>query len=171
MTPAELLLEAFGRVPDLIAASVDGLTPEQLAVRIDPDANSIAWLVWHLARVQDDHLAHAFGTEQRWTADGWEQRFGLPFDTGDIGYGHSSDDVAAVRVGSPDLLTGYAVAVARRTLELVASVSGDELDRVVDRSYDPPVTLGVRLVSVLQDVLEHLGQAAYVRGVVERTGA
>lgn len=167
MTPAELLLEAYGRLPALAGGAVEGLSAEQLAVRVGPDANPIGWLIWHLARVQDDHLAGAFDVEQVWVTDGWVERFDLPFDTAEIGYGHSSDQVAAVRADA-SLLSGYVAAVHRRTRELLLTVSADDLDRVVDRSYDPPVTLGVRLVSVLQDVLEHVGQAAYVRGLIER---
>lgn len=168
MTPAELLVEAYGRLPDLVRACVDGLSEAQLAVRLDPDANSIGWLVWHLARVQDDHVAQAFDTEQVW-ASSWRERFDLPFEAADIGYGHSSGQVGAVQP-SAALLTGYASAVVQRTLELLGTVAPEDLDRVVDRSYDPPVTLGVRLVSVLDDDLQHLGQAAFVRGIVERQG-
>lgn len=169
MTPAELLLDGYGRLPHLVHAAVDGLTPEQLSARLDPEANTVGWLVWHLSRVQDDHVAKAFETQQLWASDGWAERFGLPFDDGDIGYGHTADQVAAVRADAP-LLAGYADAVVGRTLELLAGVGGDDLDRVVDRSWDPPVTLGVRLVSVLDDDLQHAGQAAFVRGVLERDG-
>ena len=169
MTPAEVLLEAFGRVPQLVHEAVDGLDRAQLGARLDADANPVGWLVWHLTRVQDDHVAGVFGVEQVWTSGGWSERFGLPFEPGDIGYGHTREEVGLVQADA-DLLLGYAAAVHRRTQDLLMTVSADDLDRVVDPSYDPPVTLGVRLVSVLQDVLEHLGQAAFVRGVVERTG-
>jgi hypothetical protein len=169
MTPAELLAEAFGRLPELVSGCVEGLSEQQLAVRLDRDANSIGWLVWHLARVQDDHVARAFDTEQVWSS-GWRERFDLPFAVSDIGYGHSSEQVAAVQA-SAALLTGYASAVVERTLELLRTVAPQDLDQVVDRSFDPPVTLGVRLVSVLDDDLQHLGQAAFVRGVLERGGA
>jgi hypothetical protein len=170
MTPTEVLLELFGRLPDLVESAVDGLSADRLAARVDPDANSVGWLVWHLARVEDDHVAEASGVEQRWTADGWAERFDLPVDVDDIGYGHSSEQVGSVRVASADLLTGYYAAVHRQTLAQLSMLSGDDLDRVVDQSFDPPVTLGVRLVSVMQDVLQHAGQAALLRGVLERSG-
>lgn len=167
MTPADLLVEAYGRLSHAVPAAVEGLTVDQLSARLDADANSIGWLVWHLVRVQDDHLAAAFDTEQRYTAEGWAERFGLPFDDAEHGYGHTSEQVAAVRVEA-DLLVGYFRAVHERTLELLSGVTADDLDRVVDRSWDPPVTLGVRLVSVLEDCLQHVGQAAFVRGALER---
>ena len=168
MTSAELLTDAFGRIRDSVHAAVRGLTPAQLAFRVDAEANSIAWLVWHLTRIQDDHIAGVAGTEQVWTSGGWVDRFGLPFDRLAHGYGHSSADVAAVRVDSAELLTGYYDAVHEQTIRFVAGLTDADLPRVVDEMWDPPVTLGVRLVSVIADDLEHAGQAAFVRGIVER---
>lgn len=171
MTSADLLVDGFERVRQAATAAVEGLTAEQLAARIDPGANTAGWLVWHLVRVQDSHLAEAAGTPEVWSTDGWRERFGLPLEPADIGYGHSNDDVGAVRVASADLLTGYLEAVHARTVAYVRELDDDDLARVVDRSYDPPVTLAVRLVSVLDDDLQHAGQAAFVRGVLERTSA
>jgi hypothetical protein len=169
MTSAELLADAFGRIRGVVHRAVDGLTAEQLASRVDPQANSIAWLVWHLTRIQDDHLADAFQAEQVWVAQGWVERFGLPFDPRDTGYGHQADDVAAVRVASGDLLVGYHDAVHEQTTRYVGGLGDADLARIVDRSWDPPVTLGVRLVSVIVDDLQHAGQAAFVRGILQRS--
>jgi hypothetical protein len=169
MDTADLLVDAFGRIGGIVHRVVDGLSPEQLAFRPGDDANSIGWLVWHLTRIQDDHLADAGGMSQVWTAQGWAERFALPFPDSATGYGHSSADVAAVRVGAAELV-GYYDAVHRQTVEHVRTIAGDDLDRIVDRSWDPPVTLGVRLVSVIADDLEHAGQAAYVRGLLELGG-
>ncbi|MEU7814901.1 DUF664 domain-containing protein [Pseudonocardia sp. NPDC049154] len=165
MTPAELLTDAFGRISEGVPAVVDGLTEEQLALRLNGEGNSIGWLVWHLTRVQDDHLADAFGTEQVWLADGWQQRFGLDLEPADTGYGHGPDQVAAVRAPA-DLLAGYHAAVAQRTVELLANLTPEQLDEVIDDNWDPPVTRGVRLVSVVDDDAKHLGQAEYVRGLL-----
>jgi uncharacterized damage-inducible protein DinB len=170
VTPAELLTEAFGRISEGVPAVVEGLTEEQLALRLNAEGNSIAWLVWHLTRVQDDHVADAAGSDQVWTANGWADRFGLPLDAGDTGFGHGPDEVAQVRVDDPGLLTGYHDDVHDRTVEYLQTLTADDLDRVVDEAWDPPVTLGVRLVSVVGDDLQHAGQAAFVRGVAERTG-
>ncbi|NHC44482.1 mycothiol transferase [Motilibacter aurantiacus] len=165
MTVADLLKDAFERMKELGHDAVDGLSGEQLATRPDGTGNSIAWLVWHLARVQDDHLAEAGGYEQVWTAQGWADRFGLPFETGETGYGQSAAQVGQVRAGA-ELLAGYLDAVVDRTLEYVGSLTDADLDRVVDERWDPPVTLGVRLVSVVGDDMQHLGQAAYVKGLL-----
>jgi len=167
MDIADLLVDAFGRVREAVHGAVTGLTEEQLAARLDPEANSIAWLVWHLTRVQDDHVAAVAGLEQVYTAKGWAKRFDFPFDDAAIGYGQRSADVAAVRA-DPALLLDYYEDVHRQTLEYVRGLTPADLDRVVDERWDPPVTLGVRLVSVVDDDLEHAGQAAFVRGVLER---
>ncbi|GAA1855943.1 DinB family protein [Pseudonocardia ailaonensis] len=165
MTPAELLTDAFGRISEGVPAVLDGLEEDQLGLRVDGSANSIAWLVWHLTRVQDDHLAQAFGTDQVWITDGWHERFGLPLEPEDTGYGHGFDQVAAVRAGA-GLLAGYHAAVAARTVELLAKVTPEQLDEVIDDRWDPPVTLGVRLVSVVDDDAKHLGQAEFARGLL-----
>jgi uncharacterized damage-inducible protein DinB len=168
MTSADLLVDAFGRIRDTVHEVVAGLTPEQLAFRVDGDANSIAWLVWHLTRIQDDHIAGVADTEQVWTSGGWVKRFGLPFHQQAHGYGHSSADVAAVQVESADLLTRYYDAVHERTIRFVRGLTDAALPRIVDDNWDPPVTLGVRLVSIISDDLQHAGQAAFIRGVIDR---
>jgi uncharacterized protein DUF664 len=169
MTSAELLIHAFGRIREVVHQVVDGLTPEQLAFRVDPKANSIAWLVWHLTRIQDDHLADVAQAEQVWTSQGWVERFGLPFDPLATGYGQRAADVAAVRVESGELLVGYYDAVHQQTTHYVERLGHADLGRIVDRSWDPPVSLGVRLVSVIADDLQHAGQAAFVRGILQRS--
>ncbi len=166
MSGAELLVDGFGRVREVVHRVLDGLTEDELLFRVDSRANTITWLVWHLTRVQDDHVAGAAGLEQVWFS-GWQGRMALPFDRGDIGYGHDADEVAAVRV-PPDLLLEYHDATYEQTVSFVKTLTDADMDRIVDRRWDPPVTMGVRLVSVLADDLQHAGQAAFVRGIVER---
>ena len=165
MNEAQLLTDAFDRIKQSVHNVVAELSDDQLSHRVDGRANSIAWLVWHLTRIQDDHVAGVAGHDQVWLADGWHDRFGLPLDPHDHGYGHSSADVSSVRA-SAQLLTGYHDAVHERTVAFLATLSGADLDRVVDEHWDPPVTLGVRLVSVVNDDMQHVGQAAFVRGLL-----
>jgi Protein of unknown function (DUF664) len=168
MTSAQLLMDAFGRIHELIHQVLDGLTPDELAFRVDNQANSITWLVWHLTRIQDDHIADAAGSSQVWTSQGWAQRFNLPLETSQTGYGHTSEQVALVQVESPHLLTGYHDAVYEHTIQYVRTRTDNDLTRIVDQSWNPPVTLGVRLVSVIADGLQHAGQAAFIRGLIQR---
>jgi len=168
VTVADLLADAFGRIREEVHAAVDGLSADDLTYQPDPDSNSIGWLIWHLLRVADDHLADASGAGQVWTDDGWADRFGLDLDPADTGYGHGPGQVAKVTVTSAELLTGYGDAVIQRALDYVRGLSDPDLDRIVDRHWDPPVTLGVRLISVISDDLQHAGQAAYLRGLLLR---
>ena len=169
MTSAGLITDAFGRIRETVTDTLYGLTAEQLTYRADADANPIAWLIWHLTRVQDDHVAAAFGVPQVWSDGGWAARFGLP-GSSDTGYGHNTIQVASVSeaCAASALLADYHEAVYEQTIKLVSGITDADLDRVVDTSWRPPVTLGVRLVSVLNDDAQHAGQAAFVRGIVLR---
>lgn len=168
MDAITVLADAFERARGDATGAVDGLDLDALCWQPDPSANTIAWLVWHLARVQDDHVAEVAGREQVWVEDGWAPRFGLPDGSHDTGFGHGPDDVRGIRPDGAATLVDYLDAVTDRTLAFLDDTSADDLDRVVDDSWDPPVTLGVRLVSVIDDAIQHGGQAAYVRGLWER---
>ena len=167
MTGIDLLVDAFERVRDAVHPAVNGLTPDELAFRVDAESNSIAWLVWHLTRIQDDHVAGLDDGRQRWTTEGWVDRFALPLDPGDTGYGHDPETVALVTADAR-LLLDYYEDVHQRTLRFLATLSESDLEAVVDDRWDPPVTMRIRLVSVIADDLQHVGQAAYVRGIVQR---
>ncbi len=166
-TPA-ILADAYGRITELVRIAADGLDADGLAYRPEADANSIAWLVWHLTRIQDHHLSEIAGRNQAWIEDGWAERLGMTPDPEDTGHGHTSAQVAAVTPASPDDLVAYHEAVAVRTQDYLTTVTPDELDRIIDRRWDPPVSVGVRLVSVISDNIQHAGQARYLRGIIDR---
>lgn len=168
METSDILIDAFGRIRGAVRRAAEGLDAAGLAYRPDADANSIAWLVWHLTRIQDDHVAEIAERVQVWHDGPWAKQLGFTGELNDTGFGHTSEQVGALRPASPDRLLEYHDAVADRSIEYVATVTPDELDRIIDRSYDPPVTVGVRLVSVLSDCMQHAGQAGYVRGLYER---
>ena len=161
-----ILKEGFGRIPDLVARAVADLDADQLATMPSGIGNSVGWLIWHLVRVQDAQVADVAGHDQLWVADGWAHRFGMDPDPRDHGYGHTLDQVAAVRPESGQLLVQYLDTVHQRTCSYLDGLGDDDLDRIVDTRWDPPVTLGVRLVSIVDDDVQHAGQAAYVRGLL-----
>lgn len=167
MTGVEVLADGFSRIGGMVHGAVEGLSEDELTFRIDDGSNPISWLVWHLTRIQDDHVAGVASTEQVWTGLGWYERFALPLPAADHGYGHRPAQVASVRADSGKLL-GYYDAVEKATKAYLAGLSDGDLDRVVDTRWDPPVTLGVRLVSVIDDDVAHAAQAQYVRGIIER---
>jgi Protein of unknown function (DUF664) len=131
-----VIVELYSRLPELAHHAVDGASLDALTTPPAPDANTIAWLVWHPARVLDDHVGDVMGTEQLWCEGIWPSRFDLAPDPSNTGYGHTPEQVLAIRPSAP--------------------------------RWDPPVTLAVRLLSVADDCLQHLGQAAYARGILDR---
>lgn len=165
MDVSDLLAELYGRIGPLAARAVDGLDADQLHRSPGPGANTIGWLIWHLARVQDHHVAELLDTDQLWVTDGWAARFGLAPDPADIGYGHDAEQMAGVRPSGPEVLVDYLAAVQARTDRMLAGLRVEDLDRIVDRRWHPPVSLGVRLISVADDSLQHVGQANYLRGL------
>jgi hypothetical protein len=165
-TTNDVLLDAFGRVDEGVRALLGKVTIEELHIRPDGIGNPIGWLIWHLLRVQDGHLTEIAERDEVWTAGGWFERFALPFPADASGYGFTSAQVDQTRFDSAELLSGYQAAVHDVTVELITRISASRLDDVIDERWDPPVTVAVRIVSVVDDCLEHLGQANYVAGLL-----
>jgi hypothetical protein len=164
----ELLRDSFTRLIEHVDAVTDDLSDDASFFRpttaSGKQANSICWLIWHSARIQDAQLAHIAAVDQVWFSGGWVDRFALDLPRDAHGYGHTAEEVGKVRAPA-DLLAGYYHAVHKMTLEYVAGVTVDELARIVDENWNPPVTASARLVSIVDDCAQHLGQAAYVRGI------
>jgi hypothetical protein len=165
---SDLLVDGFGRIHEGVPAVVEGLSADELLWRPDADANHIAWLVWHLSRQQDEQMAHLAGRRSAWRETRWAERFGLPYGPNAHGYGMTSEEVGAFSLPDPSALVGYHDEVHERTIAAVRALGPADYARVIDRNWDPPVTVSVRLVSVLDDSAKHLGQAEYIRGLVER---
>lgn len=164
MLSNELVVDAFERVKGIVHKTVKGLSGDDLTFRPGEAANSIAWLIWHLTRIQDDHIAELASTEQVWSKS-WHLKFALPFKESETGYGHNSNDVAEVQTNS-QLLLEYYDAVHESTIKYIHSLKTEDYQKIVDKRWDPPVTLAARLISVISDDLQHAGQAAYIRGLL-----
>jgi uncharacterized damage-inducible protein DinB len=165
MLSNELVLDAFERIKDIVHKSVKGLSVDELTYRFNDSVNSIDWLIWHLTRIQDDHIADLTKNDQVWHE--WHKRFSLPFDESETGYGHSSSEVAQVKADA-QLLTDYHDAVYEATKKYINSLTDEDYHKVVDKRWDPPVTLAVRLISIISDDMQHSGQAAYIRGLLNK---
>lgn len=165
MDHTELLTDAARRPVEAARAVLADISDETLHA-MPGGANSIAWLIWHAARQQDAQIAHLKGAPQIWPA-GWPRRLGVPRDNDDIGFGDSTKQVAALRIGEPNVLLAYFEAVVDDAVAWVATLGPEDLDAVVDTSYTPHVTRGVRIISTIDDAVAHVAQAAYARGVVE----
>lgn len=166
MDARDVFLDGFGRIRDLLHEALEGLSQEDLVYRPHPKANTMAWSAWHLSRVQDDHVAEVAHNEQVWMVNGWSTNFGLSLDVWDTGYGHKPQQVAEV-TSTSELLLGYHDDVYKQTRRFVNGLTMDHLDMVVDKRFDPHVTLGARLLSVISDDLQHIGQIGYIRGLAQ----
>ena len=167
----ELITDGYGRALQVLEKALAGLTLDDLKEQPHPDCNSIGWLTWHLTRVQDDHIADLMGEEQLWTKDNWYARFNRPPDRKDIGFGHSSEEVAAFKSPDVETLLEYHRAVLERSRRYISNLSMTDLDRELNEPwYQPLPTVGVRLVSVMSDCLQHAGQVSYVRGLLKGKG-
>lgn len=169
MQAVDLVRDALGRVHEVIPAVLDGLERGDLLWRPDAEANPIGWLIWHLTRIEDGHMAQLGGLEQVWIAGGWHQAFGLPYLKSVNGFGMTPPEVGLFNVQDATNLNGYAAAVWAQSQQVLADITEDDLHRIIDPRYTPPVTVGVRLVSVVAETAQHVGQAGYLRGMRERT--
>lgn len=167
MSKADVLVDQFERIRDALYPAVNALSFEELAYRPDDQSNSISWLVWHLTRLQDQVVSSLSGQEPVWTADGWFDQFALPLDPEDTGVGHDAATVGMVTSAAGPLLD-YFEDVHQRTVGWLRALDDAALSKVLDDTRDPPVTVEGRLNGVIVDNLEHIGQAAYVRGLVQR---
>ena len=166
-TTSDLLLDTLSRVREHVHA-VLGSTPEDgLAQPPAEGANTVAWLVWHLSRGLDEQAAGALGYPAVWEAGGWRERMALPLPATAHGYGMTFEEVRKVQA-STEHLRGYFDAAHAAAAAALRGVTDADLDRVVDAHWDPPVTLAVRLVSMLDDCTQHAGQAAYASGILTR---
>lgn len=168
MNSSAMLAEAFRRIQELVHKATDGLSPADLTYRPEPGANSIGWLIWHLTRIQDDHVAEIAGRDQVWGDRSWAERTGIARGVAESGQGDGPDDVAALAPTSVAELVAFHDEVMGGTFEYLNSAADSDLDRIIDDSYDPPVTVGVRLVSVISDNIQHAGQARYLHGMIGR---
>jgi len=165
MMPAALLVNGFSRLPSLLDRATAGLDARHLATPPAEGANSIAWLVWHTARGQDAWVSDLDGGAELWMAGGWRELFSLPFAPGENGFGMAYADTLLV-VAAPELLTGYLAAVTARTVAYLGTLTAADLSVVVDDARRPVVTRGMQLMSILDDGLQHAGQAGYARGIL-----
>ncbi|QCU77811.1 DUF664 domain-containing protein [Citricoccus sp. SGAir0253] len=165
MDALEILADLARRPLDQLEAFLDGVGEDRLNAHPGGHPNSIGWLLWHAGREVDAQVAELAGAEETWTAQGWDRRFGPALAGAGYGYGHSDAQARAVVVRDRELLRGYLAAVTRASTDYLATLTAADLAEVVDRRWDPPVTRGVRLVSVFADALQHIGQAAYVAGM------
>ena len=166
MDARDVLSEAASRPAAEAKALVDALPAGGLNAHAGGHTNSIAWLLWHAGRQMDAQLAQLNGEPQVWHSQGFESRSNLG-ELGDtVGYGHTAEQARAIVVEDAALLVEYLGAATAALSEYIAGLSETDLDDVIDTSWTPHVTRGVRLVSMIDDATQHMGQAAYAAGIL-----
>jgi len=167
----DILADGYGRVLEFLSSVLEGLNEEDLKWQPHHDCNSIGWLAWHLTRQQDAQIASLMREDQLWTRDGWHSKFRRAADPRDIGFGHTPEQVSAFKSPETQTLLDYHRAVMERSRHYFLTLSKTDLDRELDEPWFQPLpTVGVRLVSILEDSLLHVGQAAYLRGLRQGKG-
>jgi hypothetical protein len=161
-----LLLDGYERIPQEVEEIIGGLLPEDLNWQPGPEGNSIGWIVWHLARVQDAQIADLMGEEQVYIKEKWYAKFNRPARRRDTGFGATRQEVAEFQSPDSQVLLEYVKATTRQSLRYINSISAAELDRVLDEPwFTPRPTVGVRLTSILADGHQHTGEASYIAGL------
>ena len=164
----QLIIDIYVRISQVLDRALEGLTQDDLNQQPNPDSNSMGWLAWHLTRVQDRAIADLAGEEQLWIKDEWHSRFIRPADPQDVGVGHNSEDLAAFISPDAQTLLAYHHAVLERSKHYINNLSQTDLDRELDHPRYPRV--GLRLLAIISDNLQHAGQVAYVRGLLKGKG-
>jgi hypothetical protein len=167
----QLITDIFDRVAEQVEKVLDGLTPEELNRQPAPGANTIGWLIWHLTRSFDRNVSELAGKEQLWTANGWYAKFGRSADPDETGVGHSQEEMAAFRVPDGRATLEYHLAVQARIKEYMSTLTESELDReATSPTLGTTFSVGKRLLAQFSEGLQHVGQAAYVRGLITEQG-
>ncbi len=167
----DLLADGYGRVLEFLESVLKELTKDDLNWQPKDDCNSIGWLTWHLTRQQDAQIAALMEEKQLWIKDGWHAKFNRPSDSKDSGFGHTPKQVSEFESPDVETLLGYQRAVLERSKSYFTTLPKTDLDKELDEPWFQPLpTLGVRLVSIMEDGLLHAGQAAYIRGLRQGKG-
>jgi uncharacterized damage-inducible protein DinB len=167
-----LIEDIFVLIAQELERVLVGLTIDNLNQQPRPDCNSIGWLAWHLTRSQDRMIEDLTGEEQTWSKDKWYLKFHRPPDATETGLHHSVEDIESFNSPDGATLLAYHHAVLEQTRRYVSQqLSESELDRpFTSPTFAHRRTPGERIMGVINDNLQHVGQAAYVRGLLKGKG-
>lgn len=161
MNSIDILID-LAHHPAEAAAGLPTLSPAQLNAHVGGHPNSVAWLLWHSGREIDAQLADLNHQPQQW--EKFRSRFGLGEIADGFGLGHTPEEAAQIQVDDQALLVEYLQATLDAFIDYARSLSEADLDEVIDENWTPAVTRGVRMVSMIDDAIQHVGQAAFIAG-------
>ena len=161
MDAKEVILRSLEQSQGYLTQALDGLTQEEFAWSPTAECNNIAFILWHIARVEDFFVNRVIQREKELhEAEGWQEKLGTPVKA----YGLTVEELQAWPVPKMEDLKVYANAVREKTLAFLGSIPPEKLDEVPrpDRSPD---SIGVTLGHMCTEVALHVGQICYLRGV------
>ncbi|MDA1215963.1 MAG: DinB family protein [Chloroflexi bacterium] len=169
MDTGTFFLNALGRADGTLKRALEGLTREELMQQpAGPGSNPIGWLAWHLTRVQDGYGSRIAGVEQVWRTQKWYEKFGLE----ETPPSYKPETVGTFDPISAELLLEYYEMVKTATVGYIASLSAEDWERQlpqIDPSR-PPQTVADGVAIITSDNIQHIGQIAYVRGLIKGQG-
>lgn len=173
MAAGDVSNAAFDRAGSVLKRALTGISADQIRQQpAGPESNPIGWLSWHLTRVHDRTFSTLLGKPELWSSDGWAERFKLSAETG-TGGRNTLDEVRAFDPISPDNLLAYWEAVRdQRSRPFLEGLADSDLDTPTpgEPVMPPNETIKIAIARVTSDAIQHIGQIAYARGLVDRHG-
>ena len=156
------LNEAFEK----LERTLDGLSEDEFHWRPALESNTIDWMVWHMARVEDNWInTRLRETVSIWDRDGWGERI----DVGESGngYGQTAEEIRATPAFDVPLVMEYYRAVRKGTTDYFENeMQVEDLKKEVTHSRYDPISYAWVLGHLLCEEAEHLGQIEYLRGMM-----
>ena len=170
MSVGEISNAAYDRIAGVLRRALTDMTVTQLTTQAaGPESNPIGWIAWHLTRTQDKNYSALLGREELWSKDGWYQKFGLPIESG-TGNGDSLETVRSFDPINSDTLLAYFDATRALSREFLDSLDADDLNQPSPSGLPTTEVIKVSIARVTGDLIQHIGQIAYVRGLVDKHG-
>jgi uncharacterized damage-inducible protein DinB len=169
MSTTELYADAIRRADADLRRALDDLSNEDLKSQpAGGGSNPIGWLVWHLTRTRDNISSSISGDTSVWEAGGWAARFGMEGELPRF----APADVHLFDPKDPETLLGYFDAVAEKSLTIVEGLTDADMSRMVESTNPgrPAQPVTSRLGVIINDNIQHVGQIAYLRGLIRGHG-
>jgi len=162
MNAKDIIVASLNQSQGYLNRSLEGLTQEDVAWRPTDECNSIAFILWHFAQVEDFFVNRVIRQKPRlYDSDGWAGRLGTPAN--ESGYGYTVEQLRAWPVPDLGLLRAYADAVRKSTLDFLEQLPPEKTVELA-RPDRPPDTIGGILSRIATEIALHTGQIDYLRG-------
>ena len=159
----DLIRKGFDEYLDDLKGHLEGLTEDERRFQIAPESNHIDFIVWHMARVEDDFLQRfAQRAPTVWQRDGWHERLGLPERAS--GFRYTPKQVAELPRFDMGEMLAYYDAVRAETYKFLDSISESDLANK-PHPRRPQYSVCDMFSHLMCEESQHVGQVAYIRGI------